>query len=106
MTASDVHLCQCRHCQQQAEHPDQQLHQQMNLFLSRLDEQQRRWYAALESKRLGHGGDRLLAQISGLDEKTIRRGKQELAESLASRPLERVRLPGGGRPRLEKKTSR
>ncbi len=78
----------------------------MNLFLSRLDEQQRRWYAALESKRLGHGGDRLLAQISGLDEKTIRRGKQELAESLASRPLERVRLPGGGRPRLEKKTSR
>jgi hypothetical protein len=48
----------------------------------------------------------LLAQISGLDEKTIRRGKQELAESLASRPLERVRLPGGGRPRLEKKTSR
>jgi hypothetical protein len=36
MTASDVHLCQCRHCQQQAEHPDQQLHQQMNLFLSRL----------------------------------------------------------------------
>ena len=33
-------------------------HRQMNLLLSRLDEQQRRWYAAVESAKLGHGGDR------------------------------------------------
>ena len=30
-------------------HPDQERHRQMNLLISRLDEQQRRWYAALES---------------------------------------------------------
>ena len=78
----------------------------MNLLLSRLDEQQRRWYVAVESNRIGAGGDRLLAQITGLDEKTIERGRQELAGSLAERPEQRVRLPGGGRPRAEKKTQR
>jgi hypothetical protein len=78
----------------------------MNLLLSRLDEQQRRWYVALEAERIGHGGDRLLAQITGLDEKTIRRGREELKAELAQRPTERVRLPGGGRPPVEKKTPR
>jgi len=27
----------------------------MDLLLSRLDEQQRRWYVALEEKKMGHG---------------------------------------------------
>jgi hypothetical protein len=76
----------------------------MNLFLSRLDEQQRRWYVALESNRIGHGGERLLSQITGMDEKTIRRGRQELADSLAHRPDDRVRVEGGGRTVTEKKT--
>jgi hypothetical protein len=78
----------------------------MNLLLSRLDEQQRRWYVALEADRIGHGGDRLLAQITGMDEKTIRRGREELSAEFAERPTERVRLPGGGRPPIEKKTPR
>jgi len=78
----------------------------MNLFLSRLDEQQRRWYVALEADRLGHGGERLLAQITGLDETTLRRGREELATGLAERPTDRVRLSGGGRPPVEKKTQR
>jgi hypothetical protein len=76
----------------------------MNLLLSRLDEQQRRWYVAVESKRVGPGGDRLLSEITGLDEKTIRRGREELAASLADRPADRVRRAGAGRPRVEKKT--
>src|SRR3954465_7136548 len=54
----------------------------MNLLLSRLDEAQRRWYAAVEATRLGHGGVRLVAQITGLDEKTIRRGQGEVAGSM------------------------
>jgi hypothetical protein len=61
---------------------------------------------AVESNRIGAGGDRLLAQITGLDEKTIERGRQELAGELSERPEQRVRLPGGGRPRAEKKTQR
>ena len=104
MPRAEVHQCECPHCQQETPHPDQELHRQMNLLLSRLDEQQRRWYVAVESTRLGAGGDRLLAQITGLDEKTIRRGRQELAGELTERPTQRMRLPGGGRPRAEKKT--
>jgi hypothetical protein len=76
----------------------------MNLFLSRLDEQQRRWYVALESQKIGHGGDTLLSKITGLDVETIRRGRRELEAELASRPPERVRLSGGGQPPVEKKT--
>lgn len=75
----------------------------MNLLMSRLDEQQRRWYAAVESAKLGHGGDRTLSRITGLDVDTIRRGRRELADSLQGRPADRVRLPGGGRPAVEKK---
>ena len=38
-----------------------------------------------------------------VDEKTIRRGREELAASLADQPADRVRQPGGGRPPVEKK---
>ena len=85
----------------------------MNLFLSvprvynsRLDEQQRRWYVALESKKIGHGGDKLMSQISGNHVETIRRGRREWESSVEDRPVERVRLQGGGRLVVEKKTQR
>lgn len=103
MAGLTVHQCQCVHCCQSLNDPDQILHQQINLFLSRLDEQQRRWFVALESKRIGHGGDHMLSQITGLDEKTIRRGRRELDQSLSNRPVQHVRLPGAGRPLIEKK---
>jgi hypothetical protein len=77
------------------------LHQQINLLVSRLDEQQRRWFVALEAKRVGRGGETLLARITGLDRRTIRRGRHELEAGLARRPAERVRAPGGGRPERE-----
>ncbi|HEX9900759.1 MAG TPA: hypothetical protein VGC81_16155 [Candidatus Methylomirabilis sp.] len=99
-----VHRCECPHCQQPGEHTDKARHHRMNLFLSRLDEQQRRWYVGLEAERLGPEGDGLLAQITGLDERTIRRGREELAEELADRPTDRVRQAGAGRPPVEKKT--
>jgi hypothetical protein len=75
----------------------------MNLLLSRMDEQQRRWYAGLESLRLGRGGDALLCQITGMDVQTIRRGRRELQGDLQDRQVGRVRLEGGGRRPVEKK---
>ena len=102
--SNTVRQCQCPNCQQSEDHSDRRLHHQMNLLLSRLDEQQRRWYVALESKKVGHGGDTLLSQITGLDVETIRRGRSELDADLGERPTERVRLPGGGQPPVEKKT--
>jgi hypothetical protein len=103
---TEIVQCQCPRCQQDGDHPDRALHAQMNLLMSRLDEAQRRWYAALEAQRLGHGGDHLVAQITGLDEKTIRRGRVELDASLADWPETRTRRPGAGRPPTEKKTRR
>jgi hypothetical protein len=103
MSTIAVGVCQCPRCQAGDEHSDRVQHEQMNLLLSRLDEPQRRWYAAVEANRLGHGGARLVAQITGLDEKTIRRGQEEVAGSLADVPITRQRRPGGGRPPVEKK---
>lgn len=106
MLEVNIHQCQCDDCLQPADHPHKELHRQMNLFLSRLDEQQRRWYVALESKKIGHGGDRLLSEISGMNVETIRRGRRELEASLKDRPIERMRLEGDGRPPVEKKIRR
>lgn len=47
-----VRQCHCVNGLQLPDHPDWQVRHQMNLFLSRLDEQQRRWYVALESNSL------------------------------------------------------
>lgn len=98
-----IHQCECPICEQSESHPDQVQHQQMNLFISRLDEQQRRWYAALEAQKLGHGGATLVAKITGLSVETIRRGRYELENDLAERPVDRVRQAGGGRKTVEKK---
>ena len=103
---SDLPSCQCPLCQGGADHPERERHRQLLLLFSRLDENQRRWFVALESKRLGYGGDRLLSQITGMDEKTIRLGRAELDASLADNPPDRIRRPGGGRPPVEKKTLR
>jgi hypothetical protein len=71
------------------------------LFYSLLNEQQRRLYAGLESAQVGHGGDHLVAQVLGLTEETVARGRRELLAGEVQRG--RVRRVGGGRPRAEKK---
>jgi hypothetical protein len=101
-TQVTVHVCGCADCRA-GEHPERDSHRQLNLLLSRLDEQQRRWVAAREATRLGHGGFQRVAEITGLHPETIRRGRDELDDQLRTRPADRVRLPGGGRPRVEKK---
>jgi hypothetical protein len=98
--------CQCATCQKNKESDVWQIHHQMNLLLSRLDEQQRRWYVALESKKIGYGGDKALSEITGMDVETIRRGRCELDKDLDGRPVNRIREAGGGQPAVEKKTCR
>lgn len=70
------------------------------LFLSTLDERQRRLYAGLESMRLGNGGDRRIAELTGMDAHTVAKGRRELQSGSLG---DRVRRPGGGRRRVEKK---
>ena len=58
----------------------------------------------LLASMLPHGGIGKVAGLAGLDEKTVARGKAELELGLKDYPDDgRVRRPGGGRPRLEKK---
>lgn len=71
------------------------------LFFSLLDEQQRRIFAGLESFKYGHGGDRLIAKIFGVHEKTVARGRKELLEQKIL--FESVRGDGGGRKATLKK---
>ena len=106
MSAAPASICRCPRCEAEAEHPERRLHEQMNLLLSRLDEPQRRWYVAVLSQDPGAPSDRQLALITGLDEKTIWRGRNELATDLLTVPLDRQRAVGGGRPAAEKKTRR
>ena len=79
-----IHKCQCAACLLDKNCEEWKIHHQMNVFFSRLDEQQRRWYVALESKKIGHGGDVELSAITGMDVETIRRGRRELDDNLAS----------------------
>jgi hypothetical protein len=97
-----VHQCPCDACRA-GTGPTADHHRRLNLVLSRLDEQQRRWVAALEAQRLGYGGFNAVADTTGLHPETIRRGRDELAADLRDRPADRVRLPGGGRPAAPKK---
>lgn len=86
------------------ETPDDELKAALVLFLSVLDEKQRRLYAGLESLKWGYGGDRKLAELLGLDVGTIACGRRELLE--ADIEPQRVRRAGGGRKRVEKKRPR
>jgi hypothetical protein len=102
-TEITIHQCECAVCQAGADPEMARHHRQINVFLSRLNEPQRRWYVGLLSQRPDSPSDRQLAKITGLDEKTIQRGRQELEADLAGLPLDRQRRKGGGRPRAEKR---
>ena len=71
------------------------------LFFSVLDERQRRFFAGLESLKIGQGGDARIAHLLGVDPHTVAKGRRELLQ----REIEAdgVRKRGGGRPSMEKK---
>jgi hypothetical protein len=71
------------------------------LFFRLLDEQQRRLYAGLEAHKLGHGGDRRIADFLGIGVHTVARGRQDLFTNQVQR--QGVRQKGGGRKLVEKK---
>lgn len=72
------------------------------LFFSLLDEKERRLYAGLEAAKLGHGGDRKIAELLGLECHTVAKGRRELFGGTVERG--RARRTGGGRKLAEKKS--
>lgn len=73
----------------------------VELFLSLLDEKQRRLFAGLESIKLGYGGDKKIAHLFGLDMHTVAKGRKELCRGEIE--TDKIRRVGGGRKFLEKK---
>jgi len=94
-----ISSCGCETCQTQIFHAEKQLHVHINLLLSRLNEKQRRWLAALLAEQIGlsHGGVRRVSRICGISEKTVRRGLKELESNFVDVPVERIRHVGAGR---------
>lgn len=78
-----------------------EIQQALYTFMATLNEKQRRLYAGFESMKSGHGGDVLISRQTGLNVKTIARGRRELASQQIT--VDRVRQVGGGAKALEKK---
>lgn len=76
-------------------------HQRWLDILSQLNERQARLYVAEKALEGGHGGIQQLAEITGMNRHTIRKGIQELEAGKAAEATPRVRRPGGGRKRIE-----
>jgi hypothetical protein len=93
---------QCSRRQQQEVALDNEaLKEAIIVFISLLDEKQRRLFAGLESYKHGHGGDTAIASQFGLNVHTVARGRKELLTGDIE--YVRIRKSGGGRPRAEKK---
>jgi len=81
--------------------PPEELRAAIILFFSLLGEKQRRLYAGLEAAKLGHGGDRRIAELLDLDCHTVAKGRRDLFGGAVERGS--VRSAGGGRKHVEKK---
>jgi hypothetical protein len=73
-------------------------YESIKIFLS--DERLRRAWAASEAKVLGHGGLKVLSQITGLTDATITRGMKEI-NNPEEVDITRIRVSGGGRKTVE-----
>ncbi len=72
------------------------------IFFSALDEKQRRLYAGYESLKIGHGGDKRIAELLDLDQKTVARGRKDLLGGKVN--VDNIRESGAGRKQIKKKS--
>jgi hypothetical protein len=99
-----VHVCDCPACQQGERSEIVEEHRAINQLLATLDEKWRRLFAGFWATVYGRGGIEQLAVVTALSRTTIRRGKREFQQP-GGFDTSRIRKPGGGRKRIEKKTS-
>lgn len=75
-----------------------QIEQMMQQFYLTLSEKDRRRYAAIEARKLRHGGVSYIARVLGCDRNTIQAGMKELDHLPDDEEMvHRIRKPGGGR---------
>lgn len=78
-----------------------EFHAGLLAFFDLLDERQKRLFAGLQATLLGHGGDRSVAALLGMDAHTVAKGRKEVLSGHSFDTT--LRKKGGGRKRLEKK---
>lgn len=66
-------------------------------FYHGLNERQRRHFAALAAKDLGHGGIKVVCEAFQIDPVTVRTGVRELSSGQTDLPSGGIRRAGGGR---------
>ena len=98
-----IHVCNCTYCQQHPYGAVAREHRKINRLVAAADERTRRLLVGFLAQQHGRGGIALLARITGLDPDTIARGQRELQHVPAHETARRIRQPGAGRPRAEKK---
>jgi hypothetical protein len=78
------------------------LRRKFNRIKAELDERACRYWAATEALELGHGGIQAVAEATGLGERTVRRGCEQLrqGDDGTASGVRRIRKPGGGRKAL------
>lgn len=98
----DIHQCECSTCGRYPHGSLAREHRRINRLVAAADEPTQRLLVGFLARQQGRGGIALMARITGLDPKTIARGQRELRQR--RRPKgSRLRRPGAGRPRAEKK---
>lgn len=102
-TGVTVYQCQCRVCIEDLDPEVTQRHKNLNYVLAYANERQKRLTVGMLSQQKGGPSDLELAQMTGLDPKTIYHGRRELASGGTDLSPARQRQAGGGRLLSEKK---
>jgi hypothetical protein len=97
----EPHRCQCAACREQPNGDTARQHRDINRLVATLDEKGRRLFVGFLARQHGRGGVAHFCRVTGLSRNTIRLGLAQL--DLPPEPDGRIRRPGGGRPRVEKK---
>ncbi len=76
----------------------EELEIEMLKFYDSLREKDQRRYAAIEAKKLGHGGIKYISELFGCHRNTITEGKNEIENTVPEKFNEKaIRVKGGGR---------
>jgi hypothetical protein len=95
MAKCAIHKCKCQSCRTDTPVDSScEEHRNINWFMSQLSTDQRRWYAAIEARRIGKTGASRISEITGLSCETIRRGRAEVLAYAKGEPEKRKKKVG------------
>jgi hypothetical protein len=97
----EPHCCRCSACQEQPAGDVAHQHRDINRLVASLDEKARRLFVGFLARQHGRGGVAHFSRVTGLSRTTIRLGLVQLDQP--PKHDDRIRRPGSGRPKIEKK---